>query len=95
MERKSGTATVDEFDDAALERTVKRAEELAKLSPENPEFMEPLGPQIYDEPITFNESTANITPEYRTEVASSSIDPASKQDVTAAGFFNDSTGFNA
>jgi predicted Zn-dependent protease len=92
---KSGTATVDEFDDAALERTVKRAEELAKLSPENPEFMEPLGPQIYDEPITFNESTANITPEYRTDVASSSIDPASKQDVTAAGFFNDSNGFNA
>jgi len=93
--KQSGTATIDEFDDAAIERTVKRSEELAKLSPENPEFMEPLGPQTYDEPITYNESTAKITPEYRTDVASSSINPASKQDVTAAGFFNDSNGFSA
>ena len=28
---KSGTATIDEFDDASLEKVVKRAEELAKL----------------------------------------------------------------
>ncbi|MEP1983571.1 MAG: DNA gyrase modulator, partial [Maribacter dokdonensis] len=68
--KKSGTATIDEFDDASLEKVVRRAEELAQLSPENPEFMEPLGPQMYDEAITYSESTAKITPEYRAEVAS-------------------------
>ena len=93
--KKSGTATIDEFDDASLEKVVRRAEELAHLSPENPEFMEPLGPQEYDEAITFSESTANITPEYRAEVASSSIVPADAKDVTAAGFLNDSAGFSA
>ncbi|VXA95324.1 TldD/PmbA family protein [Maribacter litoralis] len=93
--KKSGTATIDEFDDASLEKVVRRAEELAQLSPENPEFMEPLGPQEYDEAITFSESTANITPEYRAEVASSSIVPADAKDVTAAGFLNDSAGFRA
>ncbi|MEP2056485.1 MAG: TldD/PmbA family protein [Maribacter litoralis] len=93
--KKSGTATIDEFDDASLEKVVRRAEELAQLSPENPEFMEPLGPQEYDEAITFSESTANITPEYRAEVASSSIVPADAKDVTAAGFLNDSAGFSA
>lgn len=93
--KKSGTATIDEFDDASLEKVVRRAEELAQLAPKNPEFMEPLGPQEYDEAITFSEATANITPEYRAKVASNSIVPASAKDVTAAGFFNDSAGFSA
>ncbi|MCM4158666.1 TldD/PmbA family protein [Antarcticibacterium flavum] len=93
--KKSGSATIDEFDDASLEKVVRRAEELAKLSPENPEFMEPLGPQEYDEPRTFIEATANITPEQRAKVAAASINPASEKDVTAAGFLNDSAGFRA
>ncbi|WP_378172370.1 TldD/PmbA family protein [Aquimarina sp. SS2-1] len=93
--KKSGTATIDEFDDESLKKVVKRAEELAKLSPENPEFMEPLGPQKYDDSITYSDATANITPEYRAEVANSSIEPAAAKDVTAAGFFNDSSGFSA
>ena len=57
--------------------------------------MEPLGPQEYDESLTYKESTANITPEYRAQVAKSSIEPAAAEDVTAAGFFNDSEGFSA
>lgn len=93
--KKSGTATIDEFDDASLEKVVKRAEELAKLSPENPEFMTPLEPQTYDEPVSYVEATANITPEYRAEVALNSITPAKTKDVTAAGFLNDSAGFSA
>jgi predicted Zn-dependent protease len=93
--KKSGTATIDEFDDASLEKVVKRAEELARLAPENPEYMEPLGPQTYDESKTYIEATANVTPEFRAEVANSSITPASTKDVTAAGFLEDSAGFSA
>lgn len=93
--KRSGSATIDEFDDASLEKVVRRAEELAKLSPENPEFMSPLGQQSYDESITFVEATANITPEYRAQVAASSIKPAAQKNVTAAGFLNDSAGFSA
>lgn len=93
--KKSGTATIDEFDDASLEKVVNRAQELAKLSPENPEFMAPLGPQTYDESKTYVEATANITPEYRAEVANSSIEPAVAKDVTAAGFLDDGAGFSA
>ncbi len=93
--KKVGTATIDEFDDASLGKVVKRAEELAQLSPENPEFMPPLEPQTYDESITFKESTANVTPEYRAEVANKSIVPAAAKDVTAAGFLDDSARFSA
>lgn len=92
---KSGVATIDEFDDASLKKVVERSEELAKLAPENPEFMPPLGPQTYDESVTYSEATANITPEYRAEVAASSINPAAAKEVTSAGFLNDAAGFSA
>ena len=57
--------------------------------------MGPLGPQEYDKSVTYSESTAKITPDYRAGVAASSINPASEKDVTAAGFLNDSAGFAA
>lgn len=93
--KKYATATIDEFDDESLKKVVKRSEELAKISPENPEFMGILGPQTYDESVTHIDATANITPDYRAQVANSSIEPAAAKDVTAAGFLNDSAGFSA
>lgn len=92
---KVGVATIDEFDDASLQKAVKRSEELAKLSPDNPEFMEPLGPQQYKESKQYYESTANITADYRAQAAASSIEPARAKDVTAAGFLNDDASFSA
>jgi predicted Zn-dependent protease len=94
--KKSGAATINEFDDASLEKTVRRAEELAQLAPENPEFVDPLPQQTYGgESKTFSEPTAKITPDYRAQVAADSINPASKKDVTAAGYLEDSSGFSA
>ncbi|HEY0769733.1 MAG TPA: TldD/PmbA family protein, partial [Sphingobacteriaceae bacterium] len=93
--KKSGTATINEFDDASLEKVVRRAEELAKLSPENPEFMDSLPQQTYGESKTFSEATAKITPEYRAQAAANSINPAAAKDVTAAGFLDDSHSFAA
>src|SRR5690554_3861660 len=81
-----GTATINEFDDAALERVVRRAEELARLAPENPEFMPAIGPQEYRPSPTFSESTAAITPEFRAKVAADSIAPCRQADLVAAGF---------
>lgn len=93
--KKYATATIDEFDDESLKKVVKRSEELAKISPENPEFMGILGPQTYDESVTHIDATANITPDFRAQVANSSIEPAAAKDVTAAGFLDDSAGFSA
>ena len=94
--KKVGTATINEFDDASLEKVVRRAEELAKLAPENPEFMEPLAQQTYGaEAKTFIDATAKITPEYRAQAAADSINPASKKNITAAGFLEDSRGFGS
>ncbi len=93
--KKSGTATINEFDDASLEKTVRRAEEIAQLAPENPEYVPMLGPQTYLEPKGFAQSTANITPEYRAQAAFDSLDPCRKKNLVAAGYLEDSAGFSA
>ena len=93
--KRSGIATINEFDDASLEKVVRRSEELAKLAPENPEFMPPLGPQEYLETKTHYASTARITPEYRAEAALGSIVPSRENDLVAAGFLEDEASFAA
>lgn len=93
--KKTGIATINEFDEASLEKVVRRSEELAKLAPENPEFMEPLPQQTYSESKTWAPATAKITPDHRAQAAANSIDPAIAKDVTAAGYLEDSRGFNA
>lgn len=93
--KKSGTATTNELDDASLEKTVRRAEELAQLSPENPEFMPPLGKQEFAESKTFSQSTADITPEYRAEATRKSIEIVKNKGLIAAGFLEDYYGFSS
>ncbi|GAB3556961.1 TldD/PmbA family protein [Spirosoma fluminis] len=93
--KRSGTATINEFDDGSLEKTVRRAEEIARLAPENPEYMPMLGPQTYLETKTYAESTAKINPDFRAQATFDSIDPCRKKNLTAAGYMEDRTGFNA
>lgn len=93
--KRSGVASVNEFDDASLERVVRRAEELAGLAPENPEFMPPLPQQSYVESKTFVQATANITPDYRAQAAADSIAPAVAKDVIAAGYLENAHSFAA
>ena len=93
--KRSGTATINEFDDVSLEKTVRRAEEIARLAPENPEFVAGLGPQTYQETKSYAESTARIDPDYRAKAAFDSIEVCAKKNLTAAGFMEDSAGFRA
>ena len=59
--KKLGIATINEFDDASLEKVVRRAEELAQLAPENPEYVPILGPQTYGASSTYSPATAAVT----------------------------------
>lgn len=93
--KRSGTSTINEFDDLSLEKTVRRAEEIAKLAPENPEYVPMLGPQTYLDSNTFLQSTANIDPDFRAKVAFDSIDPCRQKNLTAAGYLEDTTDFTA
>jgi predicted Zn-dependent protease len=93
--KKVGVATINEFDDASLKKVVERAEELAKLAPENPEFVKNLGPQEYKESKTFVESTAAISPKLRADAVAESLQIAKDNKLTAAGFMENTAGYSA
>jgi Predicted Zn-dependent proteases and their inactivated homologs len=93
--RRTGTATINSFDDASLERVVRRAEELARLAPENPEFVPAVQKQSYQPSPTFYPATAAITPEYRARVAADSIAACKAGKLVAAGFLQDGQRFEA
>ncbi len=93
--KKVGTTTIDEFDDASLEKVVRRSEELARLAPENPEYVGLVGPQTYLKSKGFFESTATITPAQRAEAVAKSLQPAREQKLSAAGYLEDTRGYSA
>jgi predicted Zn-dependent protease len=93
--KKTGTASIDEFDDASLEKVVRRSEELAQLAPENPEHMPLLGPQTFAESITYVPATAAITPDTRAEAVGKSIQVSKDAKLQAAGYLENTTGFEA
>ena len=92
---KVGVATIDEFDDASLEKVVRRSEELAQLAPENPEYVGLVGPQKYLPATGFFDSTANMAAIDRAKAVAQSIQIARAQKQTVAGYLEDRTGFSA
>jgi predicted Zn-dependent protease len=93
--KKSGVATINEFDDASLEKVVRRSEELAQLAPENPEYVSILGPQTYAEAINFIPATAAITPKLRADAVAQSLKITKENKAIGAGFWEDTNGFSA
>jgi predicted Zn-dependent protease len=93
--KRSGSATINEFDDASLEKVMRRSEELAKLAPENPEYMPLLGPQTFKESVNYNATTAGMNPDKRAEAVAKSLKVAKDASHEAAGFLSNSTDFNA
>ena len=94
--KRSGVATCNEFDDATLRRCVQRAEEIARLAPESPEYMPLLGPQQYlDGSRAFSASTAAIDPDYRARQIGASMALCEARKLSSAGFLDDSAGFVA
>ena len=93
---RHAAATTNDVSDESLRRTVEQSETLAKLSPEDPETMPPLGPQSYVPVNGFFDSTADVTPEERARAALTALEPARKaSDLKAAGFIIVNAGANA
>ena len=93
--KRIGTATIDEFDEASLEKVVRRSEELARLAPENPEYVSILGPQQYLKSSGFYDSIANLTPDKRADAVAKSLEIAREKNLVAAGFLQDGYGYSA
>lgn len=84
--KRSGTVTTAQFDDDSLTRAVRRAEEIARLSPENPESMPVLGPQQFGPSQAYFDDVANATPAWRASAAEAALKLSKEKGVTSAGF---------
>src|SRR5262245_23387239 len=93
--QRSGTVTASEFSDAALQRAARNAEEIARLSPENPEAMPLLGTQTYASVQTYFDDAAGATPEWRAAAVKAALDAAKEKSVDAAGFVETSAQIQA
>ena len=94
--KKMGIVTLNELDDTLLEKAVRRSEELARLAPENPEYMPFLGPQEYGEPpATFVPATSSMTPKDRADLVEKSLQISKESNLSAAGFLQNTTSFSA
>jgi predicted Zn-dependent protease len=90
-------ASVDttRLDDASLRRAVADAEAVAKLAPENPEYLPELGKQTYIDVDGYYTSTGELTTEVRAQSAALGIKAATSANCVAAGFIDMHAGSEA
>lgn len=92
---RHATASISETDDAALRRLVANAEEMARVAPEDPEYVPELEPQEYLPIRPWFASTAKAGAELGVHVARSAIEPAIARNVTVAGYLEYGASFHA
>lgn len=93
--RRVAAASTNRFDDASLRAVVERSEQLARLAPENPEYLGELGPQTYPEAEGFFASTLELPPQERADAARRVADPAAERGLVATGFLTAEGGSRA
>ena len=92
--KKSGYMNITSIDDESIETGVRKSEEIAKLSPDNEEFMPPPEKQTgYLEVKEYFEDTGSLTPQYISDRVSYTINKAIDKDLTSAGYFESESGF--
>ncbi|MBV9110474.1 MAG: TldD/PmbA family protein [Gemmatimonadetes bacterium] len=93
--KKVASATTNRFDEDALRTVVQTAERLARLVPEDPEYLGELPAQQYPHTAGYFESTANLTPEQRAAAVNAITRPAEAQGLISTGFLDILTGSQA
>ncbi len=83
--KRMGVASTGSIRPGDLRRCARQAADLAKLTPENPDFKSLPGPKPYDRLSTFFEATAACSPIQRAEAIRGFIDRAGRLGLTLAG----------
>ncbi len=93
--KRSGSATVKGLDEGEIEAAQARSEEIARLSPENPEFMPPLPPQTYEKGARFDAATADVSAEALARAAKAAIDAGAGAEADRFGYIEAEDSFKA
>ena len=83
---RSASTTTNKLDDASLKSAVDMSERLAKLAPEDPEFMPELDPQTYDTSPGWSAVTASLDPAGRAAAVRAVTEPSRAAKLAATGY---------
>ena len=86
--QRQGRATCNQFDRPSIERTVKKAIQLAEAQKKEADLLELPPPQTYPQLPSYVKRTAEITPEQKVEEIRKVISQCRKEKLTAAGIFS-------
>ena len=73
---KHASVQINDTDNAAIAAAVSHSEALARLAPDDPDSMPPVGAQTYESIASFFDGTAAVTPEQRAQAALLALQPA-------------------
>ncbi|MBO0350413.1 TldD/PmbA family protein [Phormidium pseudopriestleyi FRX01] len=84
--KRSASASTSELDPEAIATTLRQSEELARIAPEDPEWVPLLEPQLYDRRIpAFDDATATVSPLRRGEMVKQVCEKAAQAGVESSG----------
>src|SRR5437016_6089209 len=86
IDKKRGSAAANDLDDASLKMAVEQAEQLARISPVDREYLPTLGQQSYKPTGGYVEATVNIFLSGRARAIDEIIHACEKEGVIGAGF---------
>lgn len=94
--KRAASVSTTEIDDASLTAALRESENLARIAPENDEYMPELGPQTYMPVDGYYESTGALTTEARARAAALGIEKAKAAgDFVASGYMDVQAGADA
>ncbi len=93
--RRVASVTTNNLDRSGLEQAVAESEALARLSPEDPEYLPELGPQEYENVQGYYSRTGDLAPATRAESMAVALDATRGSDTVAAGFMDVRAGAQA
>jgi predicted Zn-dependent protease len=93
--RRTGTSTTNQLDDASLKQAVATAERLARLAPEDPEFLPELDAQQYEAGRAWSEATAALEPQARADAVRAITAPATAAGLVSTGYLDTRAGASA
>ncbi len=83
--RRHGTASTTDFTAGAVQETLKRAEQIARLSPEDEEYLPPVEQQWFPALPTARPETAAAGPGRRLDLAREAIEAVRAEQLSCAG----------
>jgi predicted Zn-dependent protease len=86
IDKKRGASSTNEIDDASLRAAVAQAEEIARISPVDREYLPTLGRQTYKPVAGYSEATSNISLQERARAINNVIASCERAGVIGAGF---------